>query len=137
MLLPRELAAVDDDPAHRRSVTSHEFRQGVDDDVGAVVERAQQNGRGDRVVDDQWNAVLVGDFCQRFEVANVPGRVSYALAEERSGVVIYQLLHRGWMIALGKSNVDPQLGQDVGKEGVGRSVKLRNRDDVFAASPLR
>ncbi len=54
----------------------------MDDNVGAVVERAQQNWCGDRVVDDQGNAGLVGYFCERFEVANVPGRISDALAEE-------------------------------------------------------
>jgi len=132
VLAPWEFATVDDDPAHRRSVTSQEFRQRVNYNIGTVVERAQQNRRGDRVVDDQGNAVLVGCFCQRFEVANVPGGISYAFAEERPCIVIYQLLHRGWIIALGKSNVDPQLGQDVREQGVRGSVELRDGDDVVA-----
>ena len=58
VLLPGELAAVDDDAAERRAVPAHELRQGMHDDVGAVFDRPQQDGRGNRVVDDQRNAVL-------------------------------------------------------------------------------
>jgi hypothetical protein len=36
------------------------------------------------------------------------------------------------MIAFGKSNSDAELRQDVREEGVGRSVKLRDRDDILA-----
>src|ERR1700722_47495 len=131
VLAPWEFATIDDCPAHRRSVPPHEFRQGMDDDIGAVLERAQQNWRRHRFIDDQWNSMLVGCIRQRFEVANVPGRVSYAFAEERPGIVVDQLLHRGRMIAFGKSNSDAELRQDVREEGVGRSVKLRDGDNVL------
>ena len=50
---PFERAAVDDDPAHRIAVAAQIFGRGMDDDVGAVVERADQIGRRERVVDDQ------------------------------------------------------------------------------------
>ena len=76
--------------------------------------------------------MLVRYARQHFDVANVTGRVSNALAEESPGIVVHQLLEGGWMITLGKSNVDSQLGQDVRKQRVSRPVKLRDRDDVLA-----
>src|ERR1700736_1060704 len=41
-LLPRELAAIDDGSADAVSVASHELRQRMDHDVGAVVDGAAQ-----------------------------------------------------------------------------------------------
>ena len=92
VLSPGELAAVDDDAAESRAVSAHEFRQRMHNDVGPVLERAQQNGSGDRIIDKQWHAILMGNLRKRFEIANVPRRVSDAFAEHRSGIVVNQLL---------------------------------------------
>ena len=54
---PVERAAVDDDAAHRIAVAADELGQRMDDDVGAVLDRPHQVGRGQRVVDDQRQAV--------------------------------------------------------------------------------
>ena len=50
---PREAAAVDDGAAERRAVAAQEFRQRMDDDVGAVIDRPQQDRRRHGVVDDR------------------------------------------------------------------------------------
>ena len=133
VLLPGELAVVDDDAAERRAVSAHEFRQRVQHDVGAVLERAQQNRRGNRVVDDQRNAVPVGDLRQRFDIADVARRVSHALAEHRSRVRIDELLDGRGMVALGESNIDAESRQEVSKQRIGGAVELRHGDDVSSA----
>ena len=69
---------------------AHEFRQRVHDDVGTVIDRAQQNGSGDRVVHDQWNAMPVGNVRQCFDIADVACRIPHAFAEDCSRVFIYQ-----------------------------------------------
>ncbi len=85
------------------------------DDVGPVIDCAQQNWSGYRVVDNQWNTVPMRDIRQRFKVADVPGRISDAFAEDGSRVFVHHLLHGGGLIALGKSNLDPKPRQDVSK----------------------
>jgi hypothetical protein len=57
VLRPLELPAVDDDTADDRAVAAEELRRRVDDDVGAVLERADEVRRRDRVVDDERDAV--------------------------------------------------------------------------------
>ena len=60
-LRPVEGAAVDDGAAHRIAVAADELGQRMDDDVGAMLDRPHQIGRGQRVVDDQRQAVLARD----------------------------------------------------------------------------
>ena len=60
-LRPVEGAAIDDDAADRIAVAADELGQRMHDDVGAMLDRPHQIGRGQRVVDDQRQAVLVGD----------------------------------------------------------------------------
>src|SRR5438876_6656612 len=50
VLAPGELAAVDDYAAQRGAVPAQELGERMHDDVGAVVERPQQDRRRDRVV---------------------------------------------------------------------------------------
>ena len=54
---PRKFAGLDDDAAERGAVAADELRRGVDDDVGAPLDRPAQRRRGERVVDDERDAV--------------------------------------------------------------------------------
>ena len=83
---PVEGAAVDDDAADRIAVAADEFRQRMDDDVGAMLDRPHEIGRRQRIVDDQRNAVLVGDLADRFEVDEFAVRIGEALDEDRTCV---------------------------------------------------
>jgi hypothetical protein len=132
MPLPGKLAAIDDCPAHRGAVSTHEFRQRVHDDIRAVFEWTQQYRRRDGVIDDQRNLMAMRDFGQCFEVADVPGGIAYALAEHRAGVPVDQLFDRSRMIALAKSNIDTELRQKMRKQGMRGAVKLWDGDEVFA-----
>src|ERR1700723_1430198 len=76
MLRPREAPAVDDRAAERCAMSSKKFRQRMDDNVGAVVEWLEKNRRGHRIVDYQRNALTVGYFGERFNVADIAGRIS-------------------------------------------------------------
>src|ERR1700686_2341906 len=102
------------------------------DDIRSIIERTQQDGRGYCVVYNQWYAVFVRGIRQRFNVANVARWIPHAFTEDRSGIFIHELLEGIGPIGLGKSNCNAEFWQDVGKEGVGGTVELRNRDDVPA-----
>ena len=104
----------------------------MNDDVGAVVDRAEQDRRRHGVIDHEWNAVPRRDLGQRFNVADVSGRIADAFAEDRAGFFIDQPLDRFSLIGLGKADVDALPRQHVREQRMRRAVKLRDRDDVAA-----
>ncbi len=129
---PGKAAAVDDGAAERGAVAAHELGQRVNDDVGAVFDRAQQDRRRHRIVDDQRNAVPRADLCQRLDVADVARRIADALAEDGTGAVVDQLFDCPGLIGLREAHLDPLARQQVGEQRVGGAVELRHRDDIAA-----
>ena len=111
---------------------TQEFGQRVDDDIGAVFDRAQQDRCRHRIVDHQRHAVPCRDLRQRRNIADVAGRIADALAEYRTRVVVDQLFDRGCGIVFGEADGDALPRQDVREERVGGAVELRDRDDVAA-----
>src|SRR6266568_7303910 len=107
MRFPSESPAVDNDSAKRRAVPAHEFRQRMHDDVCTVVDWFQQDRRRNRVVDDEGNAMLMGDACEFIDVANVSGWIAHAFAKDCFRSFIDQLLDRIGLIRFRKSNIDP------------------------------
>ena len=85
---PVEGAAVDDHAAHRIAVAADELGQRMDDDVGAVLDRPHQIGRGQRVVDDQRQAVLARDVADRLDVDELAARIGEALDEDAARLVV-------------------------------------------------
>ena len=69
--LPVEVAAIDDYATEGRSVTADELRCGVDNDVGAMLEGAEQVGSTEGVVNYNGQAVLLGDFGNCVDVGDV------------------------------------------------------------------
>ena len=132
MLRPGEAAAVDDGAAQRGAVAAQEFGQRMHDDVGAVVERLEQDRRRDRVVDDQRHAVAVRDLGQRLDVADIAGGIADGLGEHRLGVLVDQPLDRVGLVAVGEASGDALARQNVAEQRVRRAVELRHGDDVAA-----
>lgn len=130
--LPRKSSAIDDDAAHRSAVTAEELRQRVHHDIGAIFDRPEQDRRGDRIVDNERNAMPVSDARERFDIANVPGRVADALTEHRLGIAVDQSLNSFRTVGLGKADADPLAWENVRKQRVGCAVELRHGHDVAA-----
>jgi hypothetical protein len=91
MVAPRKASGIDDRAAQRSAVPAEEFGQRVDDDIGAVFDRTQQDRCRHRIVDHQRHAVPCRDLRQRRNIADVAGRIADALAEYRTRVVVDQL----------------------------------------------
>ena len=85
LLRPIEAAAIDDRPADARAVPADEFRQAIDHDVDAVIERPQQQRR-DRVVADHRQALGMGDVGDRPVVEHVVLRIGHRFDIHRPGV---------------------------------------------------
>lgn len=73
--LPVELAAIDDDTAERSAVTADELGSRMNHDVGAVLDRTDQD-RCEGVVDNEDNAMLVRNGRDGFEVGDVRVRIA-------------------------------------------------------------
>ena len=113
-------------------MAAEEFGQRMHDDIGAVVDRPQQDRRGNGVVDDERNAVPRGDGGQRFDVADIAGRVADAFAKDAAGAVVDELFDGVGLVGFGKAHGDALARQNVAEQRVGRAVKLRHRNDIGA-----
>src|SRR5215469_14642480 len=106
----------------------------MDDDVCAMLKRPQQDRRGDSVVDDEGDAMLVRDLGQPLEIAYVSSGISNALAKYCTRLAIDESLEGGRLIALRKSRADPELREDVRKQRMSCTIELRDRNDVLTAA---
>ncbi|MNS81596.1 hypothetical protein D3C72_1153100 [compost metagenome] len=132
VLGPGEVAAVDDGPADAGAVAADILGQGVDDDVGAVLDRAGQVGGRHGVVDDQRQALGVGRIGQGGEVHDIAQRIADGLAEDRLGALIGVGGDGGDVVGVDEAHLDAVLGQGVGEQVVGAAIEGAGGDDVVA-----
>ena len=78
---PIEVTAIDDATAHLRGVSVHVFCGAVGDDVGTPLERSAVDGCRKRVIDDERNAVAVGDSGEFLDVEHATARIRHRFAE--------------------------------------------------------
>jgi len=133
MLGPRKTSAVDDGSAKRSAMAAEKFCQRMNGDIGAVVERLQQDRRSDCVVDDERDTVAMRGICQRLDVANIAGGIADRLREHRLGVVVDQPFDVVGLVAFGKTGGDTLARQDMTEQGVRGAIKLRHGNNVPAA----
>ncbi len=128
-----ERAAVDDGAGNGRPVAAEELGCRVHDDVGAPLERTDEVGRGDGVVDHERNAGLVGDTGDHLDVEDRVLRVADGLAVEELGVGADRSLPGlGIVGVFDERGLDPELGEGVVQQVVGAAVQRSAGDDVVA-----
>ena len=128
-----EGARVDDDAGDRGAVAAEVLRRGVHDDVGAPLDRADEEGRRDGVVDDERHAVLVGEGGDGLDVEDLGLRVGDRLAEEQLGVGADRgapRVDRGRV--LDEAHLDAEARQRVLQQVEGAAVERGGGDDVVA-----
>ena len=110
-----------------------EFRGGMHDDIRAVRQRLHQIRRRHRIVDDQRQAVLMGDGrhcrdiqCVQFRIADGFGIDRPGLRRDRPA----EILRVG---RVHEPDLNAQLGEGVVKERVGAAVQTRRGYDLIAA----
>ena len=130
---PIEEAGIDDRAAHRDAVTAHELCQRMHDDVGAIHDRPQQDRRRHGVVDDQRDAMRMGDARERLDVADVAGGSAHGFAEDRARGLVDQRRDVFGAVARGEARFDAVAPERVGEQRMRRAVELRRRDDASAA----
>ena len=83
MRFPIEIAAVHDTTAYARGMAVHIFGRGVRDDVRSPFERTAIDRRGERIIDDQGYAMIMGDVGELLHVQYHNARIGDHLAEHR------------------------------------------------------
>jgi len=131
-LAPREGAAVDQDPADGGAVAGEPLGRRLPDEVGAVVERAAEVRGRERVVDEQRDAVVVGDVGDPLDVGRDQGRVPDGFEVDVGGVFVDRLRVPLVVERVDEPRRDPAPLDGVGEIRVGAAVQRRRRDDVVA-----
>ena len=131
MLLPREIAAVDDEAADRGAVAADVFGRGIDHDRRAMLERPRdQRRRG--VVDDQRHAERaadVGDFADREDVQL---RIGQDLRVIGAGLGVGGAAERLGIARIDEAHLDAELLQRLREQRPRAAVEIGRRDDVVA-----
>ena len=105
----------------------------MDDDVGAPLDRADQVGGGDRVVDDERHADLVGDGSDRLDVEDVALRVGDGLAVEGDRLVVGECAPGlGVEGVCDEACLDAQASQRVLQQGDAAAVEGGGGDHVVS-----
>src|SRR6266478_4026627 len=130
MLFPGKLTTVDDDATQRRAMPSHELRQRMNHNIRAVFDRSQEDRRGDRIINDQRNAMFMGYPSQSFDIADVSRRIADTFAKDRPRLIINQFFYGAGLIRVSEADGDSLIRQDMSEQRVGSAIELRNRDDI-------
>ena len=105
----------------------------VNDNVGSPLERLTEVRRRHRVVDDERNAVLVGNGSDAFDVDHVVARVRQNLAVEGPGVRLDGRFPLGQVVGVvHERDLDTHLRHRVVQLVVGASVERRGGNNVIA-----
>ncbi len=115
-------------------MTAEKFCQRMHDDVGAVIDRADQIGRRQRVIDDQRHTGLAGDFGDRLDIGDAAGGIGDRLDENRLGVRRDRVLEARNVIGIGPRHVPAKTLECMG-ELVDRAAIELSRRDEFVAGP--
>ncbi len=112
-------------------MAAQKFRQRMHDDVGAVVDRADQIGRRQRVVDDQGHAGLAGDGGDRLDIGDAATGVCNRLDEDRLGVWRDRALEAADIIGVGPHHVPAETLESVGELIDRAAIELARRDELI------
>ena len=131
-LLPVVAAAVHNDAAERGAVAADELRRGVNHNVSAVLERANQVGRAEGVIDHERQAVLMCNRRNRVDVRDIGVRVTEGFEVDCLGVRANCILDLIEFVRIDKGGLDAELLQRVCKEVIGAAVDGLLCDNVVA-----
>ena len=129
---PVEAAAIDEHAADRHAVTADPFRRRMHDDVGAVLDRPDQAGRGEGRIDHQRQAGNVGDGGNRRDVEHLEAGIAQRLGEDQprlgpdrrgEGCRVARIDHR---------RRDAEARQGMVEQIVAAAIDVARGDDVAA-----
>ena len=94
-------------------MATDELGGGVNDYVSAVLNGTDQIGRAEGVVDDQRQAVLMGDLGDGVDIGDIRVGVAQRLDIDGLGVVLNGTLHLGEVVGIHKGGLNAVQRQGV------------------------
>ena len=131
VLLPREIAAVDDEAADRGAVSADVFRRGIDDDRRAMLERPRDQRRR-RVVGDQRNAKRAADVGDLADRKDVQLRIGEDLGVIGARLRVGRAAERLGIARIDEAGLDAELLQRLREQRPRAAVEIGRGDDVVA-----
>ena len=104
--------------------------QRMHDDVGAMLDGAGEVGRGQRVVDDEGHACLLGDGGDGIEVGDDAAGIGNRLDEDRLGLRCQCRAKRGSIRRVGEAHRPAAFGEGLGELIDRAAVKLARGDEL-------
>ena len=129
---PVKPAGVHDDAAQGGSVAAQELCRGVNHDVRAVLDGADEVGGAEGVIHHQGDAVLVRQLGQGVDVGNVAVGVAQGLNIDGAGLGTDGALHFRKIVDVHEIGGDAEAGQGVGEQVVAAAVDGLLGDKVAA-----
>jgi hypothetical protein len=113
-------------------VAAQELGGGVDRDVDAVIEGAQQGRRGDGVVDDYRQASSVSDVGDLAVIRNVVLGIADRFEIDQARVFVRQAGDFLGVIRIEETHLDPQFLERLREQSPGASIKAGGGDQVLS-----
>jgi hypothetical protein len=131
MLIPREVAAVDDQAADRRAVAADVLGRRIDDDRRTVLERPRDKGSGG-VVGDQRHTKRAADVGNLLDREDVELRVGEDFGVVGAGLIIGCAAEGFGIARIDEARLDSELPERLREQGPGAAVEVGGGDDIVA-----
>ena len=128
----RLVACGDDQPERDVVVAAQVLGGGMDDDVGAVLDRPAEVWRSERVVDDQRHAGTMGDVRDGGKVDDVKLRIADRLRVDRFGIGLQRPAEALRLVRIDEGGFDPEIGKGHRELRIRAAVERSCGDDVIA-----
>ena len=131
-MIPVEVAAIHDHAAHGCAMSTSVFGGRVRDDVRTPLERTAQVGRGQRVIDHQWDVIFLRDFGGLFQRENVHQRIAERFTVNDLGIFLdgtAEVLRVGRVY---ESHVDAQARESVPELADRPAIQGSRRNNMIA-----
>lgn len=131
-LFPIEFAAVDDDAAESGAVAADEFRSGMNDDIYAVFDRADEVRSAECIVYDSGDVVFMSQLGDGFDIGYVAVGVAERFKVQAFRIVFDSCFYFSEVVDVDESRRDAEIGQGVFKQVVSTAVDRLGCYDVVS-----
>src|ERR1700674_4380413 len=122
----------DYDTSESIAVSVEKFRGGVDDHVGAKLDRTLEIWRHESVVDDDLNALPVAKFADGAKIAELHQRIGRRLQKHQPGVLLERALNIVDVGCIDVSECKTKVNEDLIEQTRRPAVEIVAGDDVVA-----
>ncbi|ANB15437.1 hypothetical protein AWJ20_3065 [Sugiyamaella lignohabitans] len=107
MLVPRELATIDNNTTNSRTMTTNPLSSRMDNNISTMVKRLNEiTTSTEGVVNDKRNSVLMSNSGKSLEIRDVVLGVTNTFNVNGTSLLINGLLEISWIITVNKLDID-------------------------------